>query len=204
MIQKEEAPNKHYEFDPAPTRLIKQCSDVLAPVIAKLANRSFVTVVFNEIARAMDTWQVCAMVLLDLSTAFDTVDHEIVMDVLERRFACHNAVKSWFCSYLTDRTRIYRVGSVSVPTRLMCGVQQGSIIGPSQFTAYTEDIKDIIHTTHTDACQGHSSITNWSMLSWTWGLHIVRSTLVRGERLQLNLYKTEFICLGSAVQLQRL
>jgi len=36
---------------------------------------------------------VCAMVLLNLSAAFDTVDHELVMDVLERRFACHDAVK---------------------------------------------------------------------------------------------------------------
>jgi len=58
-----------------------------------------VTVVFNEIARAVDTGQVWAMVLFDLSAAFNTVDHEIVMDVLEWCLACDDAVKSWFRSF---------------------------------------------------------------------------------------------------------
>ena len=46
-----------------------------------------ISVVFNEIAYTVDAGQICTMVMLDLSAAFDTVDHGILMNVLERRFA---------------------------------------------------------------------------------------------------------------------
>ena len=59
-------------------------------------------------------------------------------------FACHDEVKDWFHSYRSGRTQVYCVGPSSVSTRLMCGISQGSIIGPSQFVAYTEDVKDVI------------------------------------------------------------
>ena len=50
------------------------------------------------------------MVVLDLSAALDTVNHCILMNVLERSFACRDAVKDWFHSYLTGRTQTYRIG----------------------------------------------------------------------------------------------
>jgi len=90
----------------------------------------------------VDAGQICRM---DLSAAFDSVDHGGLIYVLERRFACHDVVKDLFHSYLTGRTRAYCVGSSSVPTRLMCSVPHGSIIGPCQFTAYTEDLKDVVN-----------------------------------------------------------
>ena len=82
----------------------------------------------------------CALVLLDLSAAFDTVDHGILTEVLRKRFA----IDDWFRSYLSGRTQMYHVAKESVSTELLCGVPQGSIIGPSQFTAYTEDIQEVI------------------------------------------------------------
>jgi len=99
--------------------------------------------VFNDIARAVDAGQVCALVLLDLSAAFDTVDHGILSEVLEKRFAI-DGVFEWFQSYLSGQTQTYHVVNASVPVELTCGVPQGSICGPSQFTAYTEDIQDVI------------------------------------------------------------
>jgi len=110
---------------------------------------------------------------------------------------------------LTDRTPIYRVGSVSVPTRLMCGVQQGSIIGPSQFTAYTEDIKDTISMSHhlyaDDTQMLAIKATNQSLGACCRELETCISSVQRWcavRRLQLNPNKTEFICFGSAVQLE--
>jgi Reverse transcriptase (RNA-dependent DNA polymerase) len=107
-----------------------------------------ISVVFNKIACTVDDVQICrpTMVLLDLSAAFDSWDHGIFMYVQEERCAYHDEVKDWFHSYLSGRTRVYYVWPSSVSTRLMCGVPQGSIISPSpsQFTAYTEDVKDVV------------------------------------------------------------
>jgi len=64
-----------------------------------------VNAVFNDIARNVDAGQICIMVMLDFSAAFNTVGHGILMNVLERRFACRDAVKDWFHSYLTGRTQ---------------------------------------------------------------------------------------------------
>ena len=53
-----------------------------------------ISVVFNEIARTVDAEHIglCTMVMLDLCARFDTVDHGILMNVLERRIACRDAV----------------------------------------------------------------------------------------------------------------
>jgi len=86
----------------------------------------------------------CALVLLDLSAAFDTVDHGILTEVLRKRFAIDGGALDWFRSYLSGRTQMYHVAKASVSTELLCDVPQGSIIGPSQFTAYTEHIQEVI------------------------------------------------------------
>jgi hypothetical protein len=92
----------------------------------------------------------------------------------------------------------------------MCGVPQGSIIGPSQFTAYTEDVKDIIpmsHHLYADDTQMLAKATVQSLGSCCQELETCISSVQRwcaARRLQLNPDKTEFICFGSTVQLQRL
>ena len=96
-----------------------------------------VAIVINNIARTVDSGKVCALSLLDLSAAFDTVDHCILSKVLERRFAVEGVALAWFQSYFSRRTQTFYVGDVSsrqVP--LMYGVPQGSILGPTAFIAY--------------------------------------------------------------------
>ena len=84
----------------------------------------------------------------DLSSAFDTVDHQILLDVLERRFAITDAALAWFHSYLSDRSYTVHIsGSTLNVTALVCGVPQGLVLGPKTFIAYTEDI-DSIFTHH--------------------------------------------------------
>jgi hypothetical protein len=70
-----------------------------------------VSAVFSDIAHAVDTGQICALVLLDPSAASDTVDHGFLMEILEWRFVCRDVVKDWFHSYLTGRTWVYHVGT---------------------------------------------------------------------------------------------
>ena len=56
------------------------------------------------IVRATDAGQVSDLVLLDLSAAFNTVDHHIVMDVLSSHFGVSDHIYEWFHSYLSGQT----------------------------------------------------------------------------------------------------
>jgi len=63
-----------------------------------------VTKVYNELFLAADQVDVSALCLLDLTAAFDTVDHDLLMLRLERQFGLRGVVLQWFSSYLSDRT----------------------------------------------------------------------------------------------------
>jgi len=62
------------------------------------------TKVYNDLFLAADDGDVTALCLLDLTAAFDTIDHDLLMLRLERQFGLCGVVLQWFCSYLTDRT----------------------------------------------------------------------------------------------------
>ena len=68
----------------------------------------------------------CALVLLDLSSAFGTVDHETLMRVLQQRFGVDDPALTWFGSYLCDRTQaFYHNTQQSGLYRVDCSVPQG-------------------------------------------------------------------------------
>ena len=71
------------------------------------------------------------LVLLDLSAAFDTIDHEILLHRLHNVFGFADTVLSWFQSYLENRTQTVVVhGKHSTPASPHYGVPQGSVLGP--------------------------------------------------------------------------
>ena len=75
---------------------------------------------------------VTALVLLDLSSTFDTVDHSTLLTVLDRRFDVRESAMNWFSSYLSDRTQTFCASDVmSGPIPVTCSVPQGSVQGPS-------------------------------------------------------------------------
>ena len=82
------------------------------------------------------------LVLLDLSAAFDTVDHTILMDIeRRRRFGIRDRPLHWLSNFLSDRTQVVRFNSSdSDDITLWCGVPQGSVLGPKRFVEYTEDV----------------------------------------------------------------
>ena len=78
------------------------------------------------------------MVLIDLQKAFDCVDHSLLLRKLS---AMGVSSIDWFCSYLTDRIQCTQVSGVdSSFLRVNCGVPQGSILGPTLFLCYINDM----------------------------------------------------------------
>ena len=85
----------------------------------------------------MDKGHVTLLVLLDLSAAFDTVDHSILQHRLQSKLGVRGKTLSWFKSYLVGRTQQISVnGTLSMKFNLNCGVPQGSCLGPLLFTIF--------------------------------------------------------------------
>ena len=82
---------------------------------------------------------------MDLSCAFDTLDHEILIDRLRTRFGFTGNVLKWLQSYLSDRRQFVSIDCThSSQNRVRWGVPQGSVLGPLLFNLYISPVEDII------------------------------------------------------------
>ena len=104
-----------------------------------------VTKVLADILLALDAGDLSMLTLVDLSAAFNTVDHETLLRHLEVLYGLGGAVLSWSRSYLNGRTQPVRCGkSTSYPSSVTCGVPQGSVLGLILFLLYTVDLLRLI------------------------------------------------------------
>ena len=93
----------------------------------------------------MDDGKISVLGLLDLSAAFDTIDHDILLQRHHNVFGFGNTVLSWFQSYLENRTQTVVVhGKHSTPASLCYGVPLGSVRGPILFILYTQPLSNVI------------------------------------------------------------
>ena len=90
--------------------------------------------VVNDLLQASDSGCVSILSLLDLSAAFDTTDHNILITRLRSTFGCSGMVLDWLVSNISWCTQSVFVGYESTPSVLKCGVPQGSVLGPLLFT----------------------------------------------------------------------
>ena len=122
----------------------------LLPVFqsAYRANHSTETVMLkltNDFLTQMDDGKLTLLTSLDLSSAFDLVDYEVLLERLHRSFGFSFLALQWLRSFLTKRSRFFHFRDTSSPiSPLRCGVPQGSVLGPILFVLYTADIVKLV------------------------------------------------------------
>uniref|UniRef100_A0A3P9LSI1 Reverse transcriptase domain-containing protein n=1 Tax=Oryzias latipes TaxID=8090 RepID=A0A3P9LSI1_ORYLA len=101
--------------------------------------------VTNDILMESDTGHCSVLLLLDLTAAFDTIDHHILLDRLKHWVGISGSALNWFASYLSGRSFYVGFSKFKSSSALLsCGVPQGSVLGPLLFNLYLLPLQHIL------------------------------------------------------------
>jgi len=109
------------------------------------STKTAIASLLSDVLLALDAGDIAALALLNLSAAFNAVDHTILLHRLRIPFILNGIVLSWFHAYLDQRRQhVCNRGEHSLPSVVQFGVPQGSVMGPFLFVMYTADIVSIV------------------------------------------------------------
>jgi hypothetical protein len=173
--------------------------------------------VMNNIYQSTSKSHVVCLVMLDLSAAFDSVSHDILLNRLHYRFGFDGKVLDWIKSYLCNRTQKVTVnGEFSSEIVIEHGVPQGSILGPFLFIFFTSPIGEICRKygikfhIYADDLQLYCELdpknpndTQTNINNLECCIAEIRAWM-RVNKLKLNDMKTDVIMFGSNLNLDKL
>ena len=126
--------------------------------------------VTNDVLTSLDQGRCTILACLDLSAAFDTVDHNKLLYRLQQTYGICGIALAWFRSYLSQRQhRVSINASFSKQFKLSCGVPQGSVLGARIYTMYTKPLSsvflknNIMYHTYADDTQVYIQCDNTSL-----------------------------------------
>ena len=172
--------------------------------------------VTNDILMKINSQHAVLLVLLDLSAAFDTVDHSLLLRRLQTSFGISGAPLDWFTSYLTARRqRVSISGALSDSLSLDWGVPQGSCLGPLLYIMYSSRLFKIIERhlpdshCYADDSQLYLSFEPDELSSQQDAIIAMPKCIIdirlwmEHDKLLLNDEKTEFLIIGTRQQLSK-
>ena len=184
-------------------QLSRYCEDnnILSDHQYGFRKNSSTTYLINDLMDSLydykDTNLTPSLLFLDIKKAFDTVDHGLLIEKL-KFYGVNGTVILWIESFLSDRYQATRVGqNQSAFMRILCGVPQGSILGPLLFSIFINDITSICHLSKPclfaddgallfeDTCRETYLAIKLEMLTITKWLEV--------NKLSLNTSKTKFM-----------
>lgn len=164
----------------------------------------------NDILTAIDNGKSACLILLDLSAAFDTIDHDLLLSFMQFKLGITGTVIEWFKSYLSDRSQKVVLDTVSSPpSNLAYGVPQGSVLGPFLFCVYLLPLSQIIkkHGLHFHIYADDTQLYYFFNAKSDTDFELAKSKIEKcvcdiqnwmtSVRLKLNEDKTEFLVITS-------
>ena len=122
----------------------------------------------DKITKSLDNGEKVIGIYLDFSKAFDTVNHDILLQKLYQ-YGIRGTAYEWFKGYLTDRVQYVTYNGIqSSPKQIKCGVPQGSILGPLLFFIYVNDLPNVCDNTMPFyVCWWYKLVHQWEGFSET-------------------------------------